>query len=166
MNIDMTENVQAQSSHYSGAPQTCHCIIFKGNDAMTCYVNHISDDKNHSVMTFTILRDNIEKYPEFTKDRCLVLHSDNASSQYKCKYMFYQMKELAKEFELLVCWFYGEPGHGKGTIDAMSSFGCNALLRSDIIRNDNWFENAEKIVVFLKAHFEGDDTKHHYLVDA
>ena len=76
------------------------------------------------------------------------------------------MKELAKEFQLLVCWFYGEPGHGKGTIDAMSPFGCKTPLRKDIIRNDNWFENAEKIEDSLKTHFEGDDTKHHYLVDA
>ena len=69
MNIDMTQKVQAQSSHYSGAQQTCHCIIIKNNYAMTHYVYHISDDTNHdSVMTFTIIRDIIEKYPEVTKD--------------------------------------------------------------------------------------------------
>ena len=32
MNIDLTEKVQAQSGHYSGAQQTCHCMIIKGAD--------------------------------------------------------------------------------------------------------------------------------------
>ena len=166
MNIDLTEKFQAQSSHYSGAQQTLHCIIIEGEGVLK-YVYHLPDDTNHdSIMTFTIIQDIIQKYPCVTKDGCLVLHSDNASSQYKCKYTFYKMQELARENNLVECWFYGEPGHGKGTIDAMPSFGCKTPMRKKVMWNVIWFEKAEDMVVFLKDQFKNDETKEHYYIDA
>ena len=125
MNIELTEKKQAQSGHYSGSQQSCHCIIIKHGTEFVKYVYHLSEDTIHdSVMTFEIIRDIIQRYPYVLNDGYLILHSDNASSQYKCKFTFFETIELAKEHGITVCWFYGEPGHGKGTIDAMSAFGC------------------------------------------
>ena len=77
------------------------------------------------------------------------------------------MKNLASEQNIIVCWFYGEPGHcKKGTIDAMSSFGCKTPMRKEIVSKDAWFGDAETMVEFLNEHFENDDTKNHFLVDA
>ena len=54
------------------------------------------------------------------------------------------MKKLAKELVIKVVWFYGEPGHGRGLVDAISSFGCKQQLCHEIITNDSWFQNAEE----------------------
>ena len=64
-----------------------------------------------------------------TKDGCLVLRSDNCSCQYNCHYTFFKMRELAIKKKITVAWFYGDSGHGKGTIDSMSSFGCKSPMR-------------------------------------
>ena len=45
--------------------------------------------------------------------------------------------------------FYGEPGHGRRLVDAMSSFGCK----------HSWFPNANHRVEFLKKYFPGDNNK-------
>ena len=50
-------------------------------------------------------------------------------------------------------WYYGEPGHGRGLVDTMSSFGCKQQLRHEIVTNDSWFQNA-------------DNSKEYHLVDA
>ena len=62
--------------------------------------------------------------------------------------------------------YVGEPDHGKGTIDAMSSFGCKTPMRKEIVSKDAWFGDAETMVEFLNEDFENDDTKNHFLVDA
>ena len=84
----------------------------------------MSDHTNHdSVMTFSIIKD-IHCHPEVIRDKVLILHSDNCQEQYKCKYTFFQMKKLAIDLKIKVVWFCGEPSHGRGLVDAMSSFGC------------------------------------------
>ena len=131
------------------------------------YFYHLSDDTNHdSVLTFYIIRDIIHKHPEVIEKGFLVLRSDNCQEQYKCKFTFFEMKKLASDFGITVVWFYGEPGHGRGFADAMSSFGCKQQLRHEIVTNDSWFENAEEMVQFLKKYFTNDSSKEHYLVDA
>ena len=165
MNIEITEKKQAQSALYSGSQQMCHCTIIKGNGYLK-YVFHLSDDTNHgSVMTFTIVRDVIERYPEVIRDGYLVLHSDNAPSQYKSMYVFHNTRVLAMEQNLTICWLYGERGHGKGTIDSMSSFRCKTPMRRAIVSQDVWFENAAEMVVFLNDRFESDESKDHYFID-
>ena len=60
LNIEFTEKIQAQSAHYSGRQQTCHCSLIEGPTGKM-YVYHLSDDTNHdSIMTFTIIRDLIK----------------------------------------------------------------------------------------------------------
>ena len=67
---------------------------------------------------------------------------------------------------LTVIWFYGEPGHGCGLVDAMSSFGCKQQLCHEIVTNDSWFQNAEEMTQFLMQYFSTDNSKECHLVDA
>ena len=94
-----------------------------------------------------------------------ILHSDNCQEQYKCKHTFFQMKKLAIDLKIKGVWFYGEPGHGRDLVDAMSSFGYKLQLKKEIVTFDSWFESAEKIVSFLKEYFVNDDSKEHNLID-
>ena len=50
---------------------------------------------------------------------------------------------------------YGAAGHGKGVIDAMSSFGVKSILRRDIIAFDRWFGNSREIVDYLSQRGDG-----------
>ena len=79
--------------------------------------------------------------------------------------MFFQMKKPAIDLKINVVWFYGEPGHGKGHVDAISSFGCKLQLKNEVVTFDSWFKSAEKMVSFLKEYFVNDDSKEHYLID-
>ena len=143
-NIAFNKKKQVQSAHFSGRHHTLHNTIIQGPDAKILYVYHLSDDTNHdSVMTFHIIRDILKHHPEIIEKGVLVLCSDNCQEQYKCKFTFYEMK-LATEFGINIIWFYGEPGHGRGLVDAMSSFGCKQHLCHEIVTNDSWFQNAEE----------------------
>ena len=77
------------------------------------------------------------------------------------------MMQLAKDTNINVYWFYGAPGHGRGLIDAMLSFGCKQPLKRVILGEDRWFPTALSMVEYLKGFFEnkGDSTKQHYHVD-
>ena len=76
------------------------------------------------------------------------------------------MKKVAMDFGITVVWFYSEPGHGRGLVDAMLSFGCKQQLRHKIIISDSWFLNADHLVQFLKKYFSGNNSKEYYCVDA
>ena len=131
------------------------------------YVYHLSDNMNHeSVLTFYIIKDIIHNHPEVIQKGYLILCSDNCPEQYKCKFTFFQMKKIAAEFGIAVVWFYGEPGHGGGLVDAMSSFGCKQQLCHEIVTNDAWFANAEQMVQFLTKYFSNNSSKEYYCVDA
>ena len=62
-------------------------------------------------------------------------------------------------------WFYGIAGHGRGLVDAMSSFGAKSPIHSSIITTDNMFNTASEIKDFLDKEFEDDATKSYYLID-
>ena len=117
-------------------------------------------------MTFEIIKDIIAKHPEIIELKQLLLRSDNCQDQYKCKYTFQKMKELAKLYKIDIVWFYGEPGHGRGLVDAMSSFECKQQLREEIVKYDNFFNTAEEMVKFLNDYFRNDNTKEHQLISA
>ena len=91
-------------------------------------------------MTFIIIKDIIHYHPEVIRDKVLILRSDNCQEQYKCKYTFFQMKKLAVDLKINVVWFYGEPGHGRGHDDVMSSSGCKLQLKNEIVTFDSRFE--------------------------
>ena len=166
-NINFTEKRQVQSAHFSGRQHPLHNTVLQATkNGKHTYTYHLSDDTNHdSVMTFSIIKDITHCHPEVIQDKVLILCSNNCQVQYKCKYMFFQMKKLAIDLKKKVVWFYGELGHGWGLVDAMSSFGCKLQLKNKIVTFDSWFESAEKRVSFLKKYFVNDDIKEHYLID-
>ena len=61
---------------------------------------------------------------------------DNCSAQYKCKYIFALLRDLAINIQKTIIFYYGVKGHGKGLVDAMSGFGVKGPLRNAIITND------------------------------
>ena len=128
-------------------------------------MSHTHDTNHDGVFTFNVIEDMIQMFPEVIEDGILLLRTDNCQDQYKCRYVFAKMRNLAKKYDIKMIWFYGEPGHGRGLVDAMSSFGCKQPLKQDIIINDTWYDSAENMVAFLKGHFEGDTSKYYQVID-
>ena len=60
------------------------------------------------------------------------------------------MQELANKYNVRIVWLYGAAGHGKGLIDAMSSFGVKSILRKDIVTGDVWYKNSEEMCKHLR----------------
>ena len=108
--LPLNEKKQVQSAHFSGRQHTFHNTVIQGPDAKILYVYYLPDDINHdSVMTFHIIRDILKHHPQIIEKGALVLHPDNCQEQYKCKFKFYEMKNLGTEFGINILWFYGEP---------------------------------------------------------
>ena len=105
------------------------------------------DTKYDPVFVDYVIRDIIEKYGIRVED--LWIQSDNAPSQYKNKHAFRLYQKLADEFNLRIVRTYGAAGHGKGVIDAMSSYGAKNVLRHDIVTLDVLFKSSESIVDYL-----------------
>ena len=166
-NIKLTEKKQSQSAHFSGKQQTLHDSLILHDNAYH-YVYHISDDTNHdSVMTLKIVEDIIVNHPEVIKTGILNLRSDNCSSQYKCRFVFKGLLDLAKKYNVRINFFYGEAGHGRGLIDAMAWFGAKGPMRKCIIDTDKWFENAEQMVSYLNElkNIKNDKSKEYHYLD-
>ena len=72
-------------------------------------------------------------------------------------FTFPLMKDLAEKHNITFTWFCGEPGHGGGLADAMSSFGCKSPLQHLILIEDKWLENAEEMHNYLDEYFENND---------
>ena len=69
-----------------------------------------------------------------------------------------------KELNKTICLYYGVPGHGKGTVDAMSSWGAKNPTKKAILRDNHTFSSAEQIQEFLASLFDHDKLKRYYLV--
>ena len=78
-----------------------------------------------------------------------MIQSNNAPTQYKNHHAFALLQKLANEFNLRIIRTYGAAGHGKGTIDAVSSFGVKNVLRRDIVTQGIFFDTNEEIVDYL-----------------
>ena len=116
---------------------------------------HLTDDTNHdAILTFEIVEEIIKEHPYLIEDGYLIIRSDNCEDQYKCRFTFFQMQVLAVKYNIDIFWFYGAPRHGKGLIDAMSSFGCKRQLRRAIVAEDIWFPTALSMVDYLKQYFK------------
>ena len=163
-NIAFAEKKQVQSAQFWGRQHTLHNTVIQSANDEKVYVYHLSDDTNDdSVLTFNIIKDITHNRPEVIQKGYLVLRPDNCQEQYKCKFTFFQMKKIAAEFGITVVWFYDEPWYGPGLVDAMSSFGCKQQLRHDIVTNDAWFANAEKMVQFLTKYFSNYSSKEYFV---
>jgi hypothetical protein len=178
LHLDYSENIsiapknEVQSAHYSSRQYTLHCcVMFEPADIDSTtqkhkFIYHLSDDTNHdAIMTFTVIEDIIEKKPTVISNGNLVIRSDNCSTQYKSKFVFGQMEQISKKYEINIFWFYGAPGHGRGLVDCMSSFGCKAPLKSAIITEDEFFSCAKDMHSYLKNHFKDEDNKMYSWID-
>ena len=116
-------------------------------------------------MTFHVLESIITEHPEIIEDGILVIKSDNCSTQYKSRKTFNKVKALALKYNITIFWFYGEAGHGRGLVDAMSSFGCKKILNQAIICEDVWFKDAMEMTEFLKNECERDENKEYFYID-
>ena len=160
MNVNLVEKNQAQSAHFSGRQQTLHDTLIQRSDAGYTYIYHLSDDLNHdSVMTRRIIEDNIYNHHDIISSGRLVLRSDNCSTQYKSRFVFQALLEIAEKNSIRINCFFGEAGHGRGLIDAMAWFGCKGPMRKQILTTDEWFQNAEEMTNFLKTHFKDEVSK-------
>ena len=61
------------------------------------------------------------------------------------------MMNLFNRYKVPVIRIYGAAGNGKGLIDAMSSFGVQAILRRDIVSHDYWFGSSNSICQYLSS---------------
>ena len=176
LHVDYSENIklapknEVQTAHFSGKQQTLHCTVhFKSNAEKDHeFIYHLSDDTTHdSVMTIAIIEDLLEKCPDIVKGGILIIRSDNSSTQFKSRFVFAELEKIAKKYGISIFWFYGAAGHGRGLVDAMSSFGCKGPLRKSIITSADevFFNNAEEMHSFLCTHFSDDITKRYFLVD-
>ena len=64
------------------------------------------------------------------------------------------MKNMAESHNISIYWFYGEPGHGCGVVDAISYFGCKTALKCAIVNDDRLFGNAEEIKAYRRLTHE------------
>lgn len=147
-NLALRPKHEVQSAHFSNRQYTLHCAIVTPFEKKYHY--HLSDDTKHdAVFVDHVLRDLIAEYSIHDED--LWIQSDNAPNQYKSKNSFGLLQALADEFNLRIIRTYGAAGHGKGAIDAMSSFGVKNILRKDIVTYDVFFNNADAMVDYLKS---------------
>ena len=61
------------------------------------------------------------------------------------------LQPLTDKFNLRIICTYGAAGHGKGAIDAMSSFGIKNILRKDIVKYDVFFNNSSNMAEYLSS---------------
>ena len=159
-NLAMKPKLEAQDAHFSGKQYTLHCSIVEPDDPK--YVYHLCDDTKHDSTYVHLVLEDIFDDKGF-KDTYVIIKSDNASNQYKDLYAFASMHQLADKYNCTIIRIYGAAGHGKGLIDAMSSFGVKAILRRDIISLDKWFANSAEIVDYLSL--RGDDRMTYVHID-
>ena len=132
--------------HTSAVSSIRYCSVIPGENK---YVYHLSDDTRHdATFVHEVLVDIFEKWG--IKDETVIIKSDNAPTQYKNKYAFASMQNLANKYNVTIVRIFGAAGHGKGLIDAMSSFGVKAILRRDIVTKDDWFSNTQEIIEHLQ----------------
>ena len=159
-NIAMKPKFEVQDAHFSGRQYTLHCSLVHPGE--TKYVFHLSDDTKHDpCFVHEVLDDIFQKWS--IENETIIIKSDNAPTQYKNKYAFFSYQNLANKYNVRIIRIYGAAGHGKGLIDAMSSFGVKSILRRDIVSHDVWFSNSVEICEYLK--FRGDKRMYYSTVD-
>ena len=125
-NLTGTPKDQPQAAFFNKEQFSLHCTVgIKRKDEKVdySYHYHFSDNNTHdSVFTHYVINDLL---CNSNLEALQILHfkSDNCRSQYKCKYVFPRYQGIARNNNKTVITYYGVEGHGKGLVDAMSSFG-------------------------------------------
>ena len=124
--MDYSENVsgspkyEPHDAHFSKAQFSLHCTVAHTGNSNE-YLYHLSDNKKHDHnFTSSVVHDLVILYPNII---ILRFKSDNCSAQYKCKNVYPIYLRLSKTLQKIIIVYYGEKGHGKGLVDAMSGFG-------------------------------------------
>ena len=130
-NIALKTKDEVQTAHFSEKQQSLHCsIVIDENDALS-YVYHLSDDTGHDP-TFVdeVLNDIFGRWN--IRNEKILLKSGNAGNQYEGKYAYAYYQNMADKYNVRIIRLYGAAGHGKGLIDAMSSFSVKLILRKTL----------------------------------
>ena len=136
--IDYSENLKEKPKYETQ--------FFRFATSKFTYIYHLSDVLAHDwKFTSTVVRDLVALF--FINSSAVRIKNDNCKGQYKSLYVFGFCKKLAFEIQKPVIICYGAAGHGRGLVDAMSSFGIKAPLRKDIITDDFYWSTAEDLVV-------------------
>ena len=150
--MDFSENIalktrsKVQEAHFSGKQYALHCSIVEPGENK--FVYHLSDDTNHDpCFVHQVLEDIFENWG--IGNETVVIKSDNAPRQYKNKWVFQIYHSLADKYNVRIIRLYGAAGHGKGLIDAMSSFRVKSILTRDIVGLDVWFGNIKEMCDYL-----------------
>ena len=145
-NLALKPKYEVQDAHFSGKQYSLHCSSVEPGDNECVYC--LSDDTNHEpVFVNEVLEDIFEHWN--IKDETIIIKSDNAPTQYKNKFAFQSMINLSNKYNIRIIRINGAAGHGKGLIDAVSSFGVKAILRRDIVSHDCWLESNNDICEYL-----------------
>ena len=115
----MKPKFEVQEPHVSRKQYILHCGTVEPRE--TKYVYHLCDDATHDAAFVHFVLEDIFEYCNIKNENVLI-KSDKAPTQYTKKYVFKSLQSLANKHAAIVR-VYGAAGHGKGLIDAMSSFG-------------------------------------------
>ena len=165
--MDSSENLvqqykyEPQSSHFSKRQFSIHCTV-KHLPNSHDYIYHLSKEMKHNyAYTATVFRQLINE----SSSDIICLKSDNCATQYKSKYVFKAFHSLAVKMQKKIVSFYGTSGHGKGLVDAMSSFGVKAPIRRAVLTEDFSYRNAKDIFDYLTLLLTNIINKHYILLD-
>ena len=96
----------------------------------------------------------------------LRIKNDNCKVQYKCGSAFSRWQQRAIQTDCTVIIYYGVPGHGKGRVDAMGTFGVKVPIKRQVIVEDVTFTSAQEIIDLLQKIMIGDSSKRYSLISA
>jgi hypothetical protein len=158
-NINLQEKLQVQSAHFSGKQCTLHCTVMEPPNPYK-YIFHFSDDTSHDGAFVDLVMRDIMDRQGVTSGSTILVKTDNCKVQYKSRLPFRCYQNLCDDYGVNIVKTYGAPGHGKGLVDAMSSFGVKSPLRNAVVTKDMWFPTAESMVEYLSE--EMSDKNHLY----
>ena len=168
-NLSTTPKHEPQDSHFNSKQTSLHCTVVYYEDAngniRPTYAFHFSDNKKHdNVFTEAVVRDLLQRYPSYSAHSVLRLKSDNCTTQYCSRYVFAFYQALAREIDMTIVIYYGINGHGRGLVDACSSFGVKGPLRRAIITRDYYYDATDDLIDFFEEEQtdKSDDNKYYY----
>ena len=167
-NLSTTPKFQPQDAHFNNKQTSLHCVVVylldANGDNSPKYAFHFGEDKSHdSVFTEAVIRDLLSHYPQYKTFDILRFKSDNCTTQYCCRFVFYFYRALAAEIGMTIIIYFGINGHGRGLVDACSSFGVKGPLRRAIITRDYYYETPDDLIEFFdQEQLDKSPTECHY----
>ena len=147
-NINITPKFEVQDAHFSGKQHSLHCMLLEPANPYK-FVFHLSNNTTHDSAFVDLVLNDIFDLQNVWNETVLI-KSDNCQEQYKCLYAFSSYQQLANKYNSIIIRVYGAAGHGRGLIDAMSSFGVKGILRRSIIGKDIFFADSNEIKEYLE----------------